>query len=78
MTPMRNPSFDQMQTRQLALTVACRYCHAPAGERCVVPNRRPNAPTQYLENFPAHHCRTNHATRLRRLQQADQTRNETP
>ncbi|WP_141214768.1 MULTISPECIES: zinc finger domain-containing protein [unclassified Rhodococcus (in: high G+C Gram-positive bacteria)] len=78
MTPMRNPSFDQMQTRQLALTVACRYCHAPAGEPCTVPGRTPAEPRRPLENFPAHHCRTNHATRLRRLQQADQQRNETP
>lgn len=71
---MRQFSFDQLQTRQLALTVGCRYCHAPAGERCTVPGRLRTDPKPLLENFPAHHCRIERAQRQRRLNTETESR----
>lgn len=73
---MREWSFDQMQTRQLALTVACRYCKAAIGELCTTPGRTPSEPRHTLENFPAHHCRIARANRQRRLN--NETESETP
>lgn len=50
-----NIDWDKSPERQLALTVQCRHCKAPEGQRCVKKNGR------FLQNFPAHPCRINDA-----------------
>ena len=66
---MRNPSFDQLAQRDLALTIPCRYCGAATGAGCVTKGR--DGQLHPLENFPAHHARINRAERLQRMQDAE-------
>lgn len=62
---MREPSFDQLQDQELALTVGCRYCGAGEGETCVTVGR--DGRKHPLANFPAHLNRIERAKRLIRL-----------
>lgn len=66
---MREPSLDQLQQRELALTIPCRYCGADKGAPCVTKGR--DGLMHELQNFPAHHARINRAERLQRMQDAE-------
>lgn len=69
---MRNPSLDQLAQRDLALTIACRYCGAKIGEPCIVKDR---LGTHELTNLPAHAQRINRAERVQRM--ADEPKPDT-
>lgn len=61
---MRNPDLQQLEDRELALTVSCRYCQAPTGKLCTTTD---NSGTHELINFPAHLGRITRAQRIQRL-----------
>ncbi|WP_139812900.1 hypothetical protein [Prescottella equi] len=61
---MRNPDLGQLEDRDLALTVKCLHCQAPAGQPCTTTD---NTGTHPLENFPAHLGRIRRAQRHQRL-----------
>ncbi|KJF21941.1 hypothetical protein C7T36_18345 [Rhodococcus sp. AD45-ID] len=61
---MRSPDLQQLEDRELALIVSCRYCQAPSGQPCTTTD---NTGTHELTNFPAHLGRITRAQRIQRL-----------
>lgn len=69
---MRNPSLDQLEEQNLALTVPCPYCGSAPQDPCTT--KLIDGTVRVIENMPAHTVRTKRAERAQRLAAADAER----